>query len=436
MSARRSFSIPNPVLAWPIILFLILAPPAVAQQARSGDSLSSPTEPSNLLPGIDARIEQRDAVFSVSPLGGLRDATTRGKTELYESTGLNLGFSIAHVFQGVTDSLPGTDDAGMATATDFVGTWDLVNRGEPTLGQAIAHVQARWDYGSSGPEDLGFTSLGSAIGTADTYAKYTPAFVLRNLYWRQGSSDAGWSYRVGKITPDGILSASAHLDSQITFLPSGGVSSLAIAFPDSGWGAVGAWYPNDRMALVGLVSDANADRFNWGDVNEGDLFTGAEFNFKIAPQTEKAGYSNITVWHTDGTKNGQPINAMTGESGWGYFGKYEQELTEDGRLVGILRYGQSFDDSAFYEQQVGAHLLFYEPRAVTGLKNDVVGTAFNWAQATDSAARDEYNFEVFYRFPIFPELDTTLSYQSVINPAFTRDIDHASVFSLRLRTVF
>ena len=127
---------------------------------------------------------------------------------------------------------------------------------------------------------------------------------------------------------------------------------------------------------------------------------------------------------------------MTGRSGWGFFGKYEQELTDDGRLVGILRYGRSFNDSAFYEQQAGAHLLFFEPRAITRLQNDVVGAAFNWAKATASGTRDEYNLEIFYRFPIVPELDTTLSYQSFINPAFTRDIDHASVFSLRLRTVF
>jgi hypothetical protein len=33
-------------------------------------------------------------------------------------------------------------------------------------------------------------------------------------------------------------------------------------------------------------------------------------------------------------------------------------------------------------------------------------------------------------------VDTTLSYQAVFNPAFTRDFDTAHVFSLRLRTVF
>ncbi len=51
-------------------------------------------------------------------------------------------------------------------------------------------------------------------------------------------------------------------------------------------------------------------------------------------------------------------------------------------------------------------------------------------------SRDEWNVEAFYRFPLFPGVDTTLSYQSVINPALAPDIDHASVFSLRVRSVF
>ena len=422
----------------------MMAPAGIARAESNADArggaraerLGKPDEPSNLLPRIDERKTQKDSLFSVSPLGWFRDSTGEAKQHLYDATGLKLGFAFAHVFQGVSDALPEEHQSGMAATTDLVGSWDLIDRGKPTLGQAVFHVQGRWDYGTAAPEDLGFVSLGSAIGTADTYAEYTPTLVLRNLYWRQGSPEAGWGYRVGKITPDGIMSSSAHLDSQITFLPSGSVSSLAIAFPDSGWGAVGAWYPNDRMALAGLVSDANADRFDFGDIGEGDLFKAAEFLIKIAPKTSKAGYSKVTLWHTDGTKDGKAINASTGPSGWGVFVKHEQELTDDGRAVGILRYGKGFEDSAFYDQQAGAHFLLYEPRFLTRLKNDVVGAAFNWAKATAARARNEYNVEVFYRFPIFPEVDTTLSYQSVINPAFTRDLDHASVFSLRIRTVF
>jgi carbohydrate-selective porin OprB len=65
-----------------------------------------------------------------------------------------------------------------------------------------------------------------------------------------------------------------------------------------------------------------------------------------------------------------------------------------------------------------------------------VGIAFNWAELPLNAAWSEYNVEAFYRFLLIPSVDTTLSYQSVIRPALDRDNDHASVFSLRIRTTF
>ena len=199
---------------------------------------------------------------------------------------------------------------------------------------------------------------------------------------------------------------------------------------------MGAKYFNDRFKILGLVSDANADRFNFGDIKEGDLYKAVEIGAKIAPKTEKAGFSKFTVWHNDGTDDGKPINASTGADGWGMTVKLEQELTDDGQLVGILRWGKAWDDSAIYEQQVGVHFLLYDPPGPAQMNSDVVGIAANWVESVADGARDEYNVEVFYRFPLFPGVDTRLSYQYVINPALTRDIDHASVFSLGLRTVF
>jgi hypothetical protein len=400
------------------------------------DALGGLNDPSTLLPEIDKRGTEKDSLFPVSPLGWLHDATSQAKQELYDATGLKLGVAISHVFQGLSDAIDGEDKEGTASTFDLVGTWGLINRGKPTEGQAVFHVQSRWDYGTTGPEDLGSTSLGSVIGTADTYSEYDDTFVLRNLYWRQGSPEAGWAYRFGKITPDALLSSSTHLDSQTTFLPSGSVSPAAMALPDSGLGAVGAWYFSDRAALAGLVSDANGDRTDTGDIGEGDFFKAAELLVKVAPRTPQAPFSKLTLWHTDGTKNGQASNASFGPDGWGFFAMHQQELTADGRAIGIFRYGKSFDDSAVYEQQAAAHLLLYEPRLLTRLKNDVVGTAVNWAKAQGNGSRSEYNAEVFYRLPLFPEVDTTLSYQSVINPALTREVDHASVFSIRFRVTF
>ena len=301
----------------------------------------------------------------------------------------------------------------------------------------MAHGQARWEYGKPGPEELGPDSLGSANGTANTFSAYQSSPVLlRNLYWQQGSPEAGWAYRFGKITPDAMLGTSVHLNASTTFMPNTSIGSFAAAHADSGLGVAAAWFPTDRIRVLGLVSDANANRENFGDIGEGDFYKALELGVKIAPRTPKAGYSKVFLWYTDGTQNGEPRNANLGPNGWGFFLKHEQELTRDGRLIGILRYGWNSNDSTVYKQRASAHLLLYDPDIMSFIRNDVVGVAFNWGQIPVSEARSEYNVELFYRFPIFPSVDTTLSYQSVIRPALDRDNNHASVFSLRLRTTF
>ncbi|MGI9239511.1 MAG: carbohydrate porin [Verrucomicrobiales bacterium] len=373
----------------------------------------------------------------MSPLKPIHDLLDPAEESLYNSTGIRLGLTINHLFQGMSESLPGLDKSGMTTDADFVAAWDLLNRGEANAGKLYFHLEGRWDYGTTGPQNLGFVNLGSQIGTGNAFSRYDPTFLIRNLYWEQGSQEAGWAYRVGKITTDAILGTSKHITPVTTFLPNAGTGFFVDAFPDSSLGAVGALYFNDRFKAVGLVADSNGNRYDWGDIESGDFYTALELAAKIVPGTGNADYSKLTIWHTDGTSDGAPINASTGKEGWGYSLKYEQELSEDGRLIGIARWGQSFNESALYKYQAGANVLLYDPFGTAmGMQNDLVGLGLNWVEPTAAGSRDEYNAEVFYRFPLFPGVDTTVSYQGVINPALNPDDDFASVVSLRLRSVF
>ena len=68
------------------------------------------------------------------------------------------------------------------------------------------------------------------------------------------------------------------------------------------------------------------------------------------------------------------------------------------------------------------------------------GVAFNWVRPTPTGSRDEYDVEIFYRFPIFPLVDVTLSYQSIFNPVLgsrqRSGLGVLAAFGLRLRTTF
>ena len=130
------------------------------------------------------------SLLGVSPLGEFRARTDRWKDDLYEQAGIELGLATTSVIQALTDSIGGEDEWGMSTDLDFLSTFELVNRGQPTVGHVHFHLEGRWDYGTRPPEDLASLSLGSLGGTGDTHEDYKPAFIVRNLYWQQGSKDS------------------------------------------------------------------------------------------------------------------------------------------------------------------------------------------------------------------------------------------------------
>jgi len=403
----------------------------------SGDGmLSDPDDPQNQLPLIQERKAEKDAVFQLSPLQGAHDRMNEWNKDLKEKTGLEFGMNSNTLFQGLNGTLPDEDPWGVATTFDVVGTWELINRGQPSKGRLLFQFEGRWAYGTPGPTNLGPAGLGSLGFTANIYAPYVPTFLpIRNFYWQHGSKKAGWAYRVGRITVDQIFSTSRHISAALTFQPISGTGPFVIGLADSGWGAAGAWYPSERVGVVGAVHDADSNRQDFV-TPDGNLFTSIELGVQIAPQTDKAGYSKLTVWHTDGTSDGQAINGSLGPPGWGFMLKLENELTADGRAIGILRYGKSFDGSALYRQLAAAHWLLYDPHFIGRIRNDLMGVAVNWVEPTQSGTRGETNIEVFYRFPLVPGFDTTFSYQGIINPALDLGVDFASAFSVRFRAVF
>jgi hypothetical protein len=406
------------------------------QDASSARMLSNPEDPQNQLLLMQKRRAQKDAVFRVSPLQKAHEKTNRRKQALKERTGFEFGMNSNTLLQGLSRALPGEDKWAVATTLDLVGTWAAINRGKPSQGQVFFQIEGRWDYGTAGPTNLGPASLGSLGFTANIYAAYVPAFLpFRNLYWQQGSKEAGWIYRLGRITVDQIFSTSRHISPALTFEPILGTGPFVIGLADTGWGVAGAWYITDRVGLIGAVSDADSNRQDFV-TPQGNFFTAIELGGQIAPKTDKAGYSKLTLWHTDGTSDGQPINGSLGPPGWGFMLKVENELTADGRAIGILRYGKSYDGSALYRQLAGAHWLLYDPHFFGRIKNDLMGVAINWVEPWQSGTRGETNFEVFYRFPMVPGFDTTPSYQAIFNPALDLGIDFASVFSFRFRIVF
>lgn len=380
------------------------------------------------------------ALFPTSPLTPLREQGIALENSIYELTDIKFATNFNHLLQGLSDEIHGEDDYGMATFMTFVGTWDGWRKGCPDQGELTIGIDGRWNWGTTDPTTLGARSLGTAGLTSNPFTTYTPTFLVRNLFWRQGGQEAGWAYRIGRVTPDQFLSTSRHLTPLTTFLPAVGTGAFAMGLADSGLGMMAGVRLNERLNVTGVVSDANADRTNFGKLDAGDFFTAVELQAKVLPLTKQAGYSKVTFWHNDGTRFGTPINGSSGREGWGVFIKHEQELSCDGRVIGIGRWGKSFNQSAAWEKQAAAHLIVYDPFlsgsfSKMGFNADLLGIAYNLVQPA-GVNRDESNVELLYRFPLFPEVDATLSYQAIFNPALAPDNDFGSAFSLRLRSTW
>ena len=380
------------------------------------------------------------SLFRTSPLTPLRQRGIAAENRLYDRTNIRFGTNINTLLQGLTDNIPGTDSYGLGSFATFVGTWDGFRKGCPNQGQITLGVEGRWNWGTTDPNTLGNVGLGSMTFTSNPFTTYTPTFIVRNFFWRQGSREAGWMYRIGRVTPDQFLQTSTHITPLTTFHPIAGTGAFSMGLPDSGLGMFGGFFINDRVNIAGVVSDANANRADFGHLSEGDLFYAVELQAKIFPVTQNAGYSKVSFWYNDGTEDGNPLNGSTGPAGWGVFIKHEQELTRNGRVIGIMRWGRSYKDSAIYDKQAAGHLVVYDPFCSgrykeLGFNSDAAGVAYNWAQPT-GIDRDESNVELFYRFALLPEMDATVSYQAIINPALDLGNDYGSAISLRLRSTW
>ena len=203
---------------------------AIANEQGAGSSSdgsptsfgSAPEDPGQMLNEIQERRAQRESLFPVSPLKSLHDATDKLWDNIYQETHIKLGLTFNHLFQWASDVLSGTDDWGTTTDSDLVASWELINRGKPTMGLLYFHLEGRWDYGTTGPQTIGFVNVAAAGGTANAFSEYVPTFLIRNLYWQQGGFQSKWAYRIGKITTDSILATSRHISPVTTFLPNAG----------------------------------------------------------------------------------------------------------------------------------------------------------------------------------------------------------------------
>jgi hypothetical protein len=87
-------------VAWLVLLSCFMSLTAIAEDAdhQALGGLNGPEDLHNLLRHIQHRGTQRESLFALSPLTPVHDSSAQAKQELYEATGVKLGFVFAHAF--------------------------------------------------------------------------------------------------------------------------------------------------------------------------------------------------------------------------------------------------------------------------------------------------------------------------------------------------
>ena len=81
-------------------------------------------------------------------------------------------------------------------------------------------------------------------------------------------------------------------------------------------------------------------------------------------------------------------------------------------------------------------LVKYEPDWFKGINNDSVGASYSVMKAAVAGAQTEKNLELWYRFPLTPNLQTSLHYHGIFDASLRTDKDYASAWGIRFTTAF
>ncbi len=440
--ARHPFGVP-------LLLLLCLAHAfcfeASAQSSKPNNTFSP--SPDDIQNNVNRGPTVKESLIPLDPLKPFRYAWTSIDDGLKATTGLDLSLSVTTAYTTMTESLSGTEDHAFGYDVGLYGQWPLIAKETEWEGFLGFLVQGRDNLFTDVSPGALFVNAGSLAGPVDSFDD-DQGFVLREFWWQQGSKDAGFQYRIGKVAPDTIVGTVSQFDSaNVDFMALGQVVKLAARFPDAGFGAAAGFYPEGNSKhlphLQLYISDQNGDRQNTGDLEEGEFYKGAEIGFRPFPMTDDAPLWRLAAWHADE----QDEDGIS--DGYGILAKVEQELSSDGRFIGVVNYGHSWGDAPARNHLIG-RLVIEDPFRFINPDIDVAGDRLgfgtSWVDPAISGARDEYNFEIFYRFPLFPNVDLSFDAQYMLDPAFIPVVEDAApdaetfddlfAFTVRLRMTF
>lgn len=342
------------------------------------------------------------------------------KARVARRTGLEFGTDYALLYQAATESR-GPSDAASGVWRVF-GRWDLLARDTENTGSLVFRVENRHGLRTEiTPAELGDV-IGSVLPTAVGYSD--AGWLLNTLYWVQRIKGRA-TLSGGQLDPTDFVDPSGLLNRLTAFTGEAfAAANPTIAVPDAGIGASVAATFRDRFYAMAAFTDANGDPTHpfREAFSDGEFFSTIQLG--VYSHAEHLDLKNLHVmaWHVDARERvGTP-------EGWGVSASGTWAF--DDRWAPFLRLGYSQGGAARLEGLVAGGL------GVQIRGGDLLGIGLYWGRPSDSALRDQYGAEVFYRLQLVGNLAVTPDFQLVIDPARRLGAGVIAVFGIRGRLVF
>jgi porin len=357
------------------------------------------------------------------------------KDRIADQYGLHFGGSWGVLWQDYSNSLIDEEDS-VGQKLTFNVSWEILNRGRPNTLWYELVVEDRGPMGTEfAPLQAGLTT-GTIVPTAATWGEFDLG-VTQN-YIRQDLFNHSVQYAVGKVFAPNFINPFPFFDDNRQFLNQTFSTSPTIPAPLRGFGTVVAWYPTQLGLYVkgGMYTNHSSDTGFTAD----EFFSDPEHFYHV-----EAGWSglarsgvpvqargpmdannfSVTLWHRDAQDFGDPI-FHPGSEGIAFNANYM--IFEN--IMAFARGGSSEGWVTDENVTVG---FGWRPRVEY---SDLFGFGVGWAQPANALLREQYTYEVFYRFMLTPNLALTPDVQLITDPALDPSEDELWVFSFRSRVTF
>ena len=333
-------------------------------------------------------------------------------------------FGIDYTILNQYSNFSTTDTQAASGIFRLFGEWKLRDQKDGPSSRIVWRVENRHLVGKGiTPRDLGFDG-GSILSTA-TFSAFD--WGLTALYWKQRFGGGRFSFVAGRMPPGDYSDTYSLLSSHNFFMSDAFSHDRSVALPKQGIGVAARILPLPIWYVMAGVHDANGSPTELGlrsffEVRE--YYTWIETGW--APSgTPLGGQSvHLNLWHQD------PREAKGTEEAWGVTFSANKKFTD--RWNPFLRAGISRGKGG---QQI--RFLLAGGTGIIIRVSDFLGVATSWSGAVDSALRDQFTSELFYRLQLTQHVAVTPEIQFTMDPSKTTATDYLTVASvLRLRVSF